>query len=365
MKQTVRTSFVKQVGWCERMGSVLTAELVAAALDDLDRGGPVSDIVAGYEGDAISDALPLRLMGGVHRLVLLGAAPGLARHYPTAGGTPDRATLVEDFLAVVQDNAAYLRDANLIPPQTNEIGRSATLLPGLAWALAGRDLRVRLLEIGSSAGLNLHLDRYVYRTDAWHRDGADDAPRIDVDWTGPAPVIPERIDIADRLGCDRNPLDVADPEARIRLLSFIWPDQVDRFRRLDAAARLVASVGVTVAKADASAWVAARLAEPQPSGTMTVLQHSVMWMYLNQDERAAIESAVADAGATATPERPFAHIRFESSPEQYDAEGHRLTATVWPGGHSEVLAWGHAHGTWVRWVGTTRADGPKSHAADH
>ena len=31
----------------------------------------------------------LQLMGAVHRLVLEGRAPELARFYPSAGGTPD------------------------------------------------------------------------------------------------------------------------------------------------------------------------------------------------------------------------------------------------------------------------------------
>ncbi|KAA3635877.1 MAG: DUF2332 domain-containing protein [Armatimonadetes bacterium] len=350
MNETIRTSFVKQVGWCDRMGSALYAELVQAALDNLDAGGPVRDIVAGYEGDALSDALPLRFMGGIHRLVLDGKAPQLAGHFPTVGGTPYQPTLVKDFLDVVDDNTDYLIDAQQVAPQTNEIGRSAALLPGLAYALDNRSLQIRLLEIGSSAGLNLLADRYHYRSDHWTWEGSVDAPVITFDWAGSVPSFPERFEIVERRGCDLSPLDASDPEAQIRLLSFVWADQPGRFQRLKAALEMVQPGDVSLNKADAASWVEERVLEPTAPGVMTVLQHSVMWMYLSEESRSTILAAMEHAGARATNERPLAHVRFESAPEQYDAEGHRLTVTTWPDREERVLAWGHAHGTWVRWT---------------
>lgn len=350
MNETIRASFVKQVGWCDRMGSSLYAELVQVALDDLDTGGPVSDIVSGYPGDALSDALPLRFMGGIHRLVLDGMAPRLAVHFPTVGGTPDRRTLTNDFLAVVANNVSYLIDAQQVAPQTNEIGRSAALLPGLAYALDNRPLRIRLLEIGSSAGLNLLADRYRYRSERWTWDGGDDSPVIEFDWTGSVPRFPERFDIIERRGCDLAPLDASDPQAQTRLLSFVWADQTARFDRLRAALDMVRPGDISLAKADAAEWIEERLAEPTEAGVMTVLQHSVMWMYLPRETRSTISEAMERLGAHATGERPLAHVRFESAPEQYDAEGHRLIVTTWPYRAERVVAWGHAHGTWVRWI---------------
>ncbi len=349
MNETIRTSFVKQVGWCERMGSALYAELVQAALDNLDDGGPVHDIVAEYDGDALTDALPLRFMGGIHRLVLDGKAPRLARHFPSVGGTPVRQTLTSDFLDVVVHNTDYLVEAQQVAPQTNEIGRSVALLPGLAYALDNRPLQIRLLEIGSSAGLNLLADRYRYRSEQWMWDGADDSPIIEFDWTGPVPRFPERFEIIARQGCDLSPLDASDPQAQTRLLSFVWADQPARFQRLRAALEMVRPGDFSLASADAAQWTEERLSEPTQPGVMTVLQHSVMWMYLPQESRSAISEAMEQAGALATTRQPLAHVRFESAPEQYDAEGHRLTVTTWPDRTERVLAWGHAHGAWMRW----------------
>ena len=58
--------------------------------------------------------------------------------------------------------------------QTNEVGRSAALLPALAVVRAGAlavgdDRPLALVELGPSAGLNLLLDRYAV---TYRRDGA-------------------------------------------------------------------------------------------------------------------------------------------------------------------------------------------------
>jgi len=348
---SVRTSVVKQIDWCQRMGSPLYAELLTIALADFDSGGPVSRVLADFEGDAVSAALPLRLMGGVHRLVLEGVGGSLSAHFPTVGGDPDGQTLAEDFLVAVDANASYLREALVVAPQTNEIGRSAALLPGLGVALEGRKMPVRLLEIGSSAGLNLNLDQYSYRAGAWTWDGVADAPTVAVEWSGPAPPLPQSLEIVERRGCDLSPLDATNPDERTRLLSFVWADQTARFERMRGALDLMESSDIKLDKADAGQWVAQRLADGHGSGSMTVLQHSVMWMYLPEDTRKLILGTVSEAGEAATDDRPLAHVRFEASPRGYNAAGHRLTVQVWPGGEEQVLATGHAHGAWVAWNG--------------
>src|SRR5947209_4841585 len=42
-------------------------------------------------------------------------------------------------------------------------------------------------------------------------------------------------DVFERRGCDRNPIDPATEAGRIALLSYIWPDQRERFARIEAA----------------------------------------------------------------------------------------------------------------------------------
>ena len=85
-------------------------------------------VLAGHQDDPGPSALALRLMGAVHRLVLSGRAPELAKHYPSVGGRPHLPTLWEDALPALTEHADLLRhrvQATVV--QTNEPGRSAPL----------------------------------------------------------------------------------------------------------------------------------------------------------------------------------------------------------------------------------------------
>ncbi len=351
MNPTVRDSLVSQMGWYHSMRSPLYAEILRIAIDDFDQQGPVYEVLADYEGDAVRDMLANRIMGGVHRLVLQGRAEGLAKHFPTVGGTPDGETLAADFLTAVHAHVPYLRDALTVPPQTNEIGRSNALFPGLAVALRGEDRPVRLLEIGSSAGLNLMLDRYSYRTDVWSWEGTEGAPVLEPIWTGPAPAMPSAVDIVSRQGCDASPMDVLDPEARERLLSFVWADQLDRYERVKKAIDLVTPDSFTLVQEDAGVWLADRLAEPVPDGVLTVVQHSVMWQYVAPQTQRLIESIFDGAANQATSSRPFAHVAYEPTVPMKPGRAMQLTVDRWPDGPHGVYAYGHAHGSQVEWLG--------------
>ena len=156
-----------QSRWCERLGSPLYATLLERAADDAASGGPVFEVLRGHESDPPGSALALRFMGSVHRLVLSGAAPALAAFYPSAAGRPAKGDRWLAFRATVADNAEQLRSMVGDPVQTNEVGRSATLLGGFLTIAGETGMPLRLLEVGSSAGLNLRWDRYHYSSGAW------------------------------------------------------------------------------------------------------------------------------------------------------------------------------------------------------
>src|SRR4051812_5545853 len=94
--------FRDQARACRDLASPMYDELLRRVADDLDAGGPSVTVLAGHEDDAGPSALPLRLAGSVHRLVLEGRAGALAAHYPSVGGTWDVETgwpVVRELLA--------------------------------------------------------------------------------------------------------------------------------------------------------------------------------------------------------------------------------------------------------------------------
>lgn len=325
--------------------SPLYAALLGAAADDVEARGPAYGVLAGHEDDPAGSALPLRLTAALHRLVLEGRAPELAGFFPTVGGadTPTDAWPAARRVLAEQRDAvrAYLD----LPCQTNEVGRAAVLLTGLLHVASITALPIRLLEVGTSAGLNLRADayRYVAPHGAW---GPADSPVVVVDpWDGETPDLTVTVRVVDRAGCDPAPLDPASPEGRIRLESSVWGDQPARLHRLRAACAVAARIPATVETAGAADWLADRLGVPV-EGAATVVWHSVVWQYLDPAELASAEAVLAAAGKRATVAAPIVRLAMEY--DESSATGFPLWVTTWPGGVSRRLADASGHGPPVR-----------------
>jgi len=280
-------------------------------------------------------------MGAAHRLALAGAAPRYARHLPTCGGGGD----VEGAWAALRElcTGAALLGEVLRPVQTNEPGRLAALLPGLSTIAATTRLPLRLLELGSSAGLLLRFDQYRY--DVGGATWGDPASTVCIraDAEGVPPLGP--VEVASRRGCDPNPLDpVAD---RLLLLGFIWPDQVERFKTATATLDLAAQVPTQIDAQGAGTWLGEALADPAP-GVTTVVFHSIMWQYMPRGERRRVRQLINEAGERASEEAPLARLTFE--PHKDPLAGAELGLTIWPGGQRRPLALCGYHGNPVRWL---------------
>ena len=67
--------------------SALYRHLLGVTIDDIERGGPCAAVLAQTPPDVepVFDALPLRFLGGVHRLVLDGTAADLAALLSVSG----------------------------------------------------------------------------------------------------------------------------------------------------------------------------------------------------------------------------------------------------------------------------------------
>jgi hypothetical protein len=333
-----------QAEWCRRIGSPLYERLLERAAEDAEAGGPVWSALEGREHDPLPSMLALRFMGAIHRLVLEGRAPELGRFYPSAGGTPDLDGAAAAFLETVAANLETLRELVANPVQTNEVGRSATLLGGFLLVAAETGLPLRLLEVGASAGLNLRFDRYFYSSaDSEFGDPTSRVRFLDAFDNG-RPRFDANLSVAARGGCDMQPLDPTSETDRLTLLSYLWPDQTDRFTNLRAALDIAATVPVDVERADAPDWTERNLAD-RHDGCATVVFHSIMLQYLSDGSRSRFVAAIEAAGERAAPESPLAWLRMEPGTE--DAE---LRLTSWPGGGERLLAHSGFHGPPVRWL---------------
>lgn len=337
--------FERQAQACDALGSPFTARLCRLLHGLLDETTATGRHVHAWPGDPRADALALRLCGGLHRLVIEGRDPGLAATYPPDDA--DDVTLSAVVAAALKRHDTALRTALDSAPQTNEIARSAMLLPGFLAIARETGLPLALAEIGSSGGLNLLFDRFFYRYGglSW----GDPASPVSIEPELRSPTLPlgGALDIRSRQGCDIAPVDVFSAEGRVCLRSYVWADQSARLQRLDGAIALAARHPFSLEKADAADFVARQLAG-RPADAAFVLFHSIMWQYLPRETKDAILATLDTAGAKATHDAPIARLRMEPR-DPKDAFA-TLSLTLWPGGETRLLAKCDYHGRWIEWI---------------
>jgi hypothetical protein len=317
----------RQAAWCARDGSPLYASLLEKSASDLEVEGPVLEVLAPFEDEPGTAGVALRFMAAVHRLVLDGRLPDLARHYPSTGGEGDAHSAWPPFRQALIDHVDQIRALVGRPCQTNEVARSAALFGGFLEVARRARKPLRILEIGASAGLNLRWDRYHYESadGAW---GDPDSPvRFSHHFDVPPPM-DIAVVVAERKGCDLNPVDPTTADGALTLRSSIWADQLARMGLLDGALEVAGKMPVEVEPADAVGFLERELERPV-RGLATVVFHSVFMLYVSKEDRRRIDELLRAAAV------------FHLSMEPAETFEIRLDG--------ELLGTSGPHGQHVRW----------------
>lgn len=331
---------------CADLGSPMYGDVLDRVAADVEAGGVFAAILSGHENDPGRLALPLRLLGGLHRLALDGRASALRRWYPSTGGQWDAEAAWPDIALAASDHADLLRAALDQPPQTNEVGRSAALIGGLLILAHRFGLPIRLFEIGCSAGLNLRADHYRYRHPGGQWGPADSPVTIDDAWRGQLPPA-AALRITERHGYDIAPLDATSRDGELILLSYVWPDQPARLDRLRGAISIARRVPAPLQRRNAVDAVAGLSVA---AGALTVLWHSITWQYLSAGEQTAVRAGIDALGAQARADSPFTHLMLEPQRRRPDSPVEfTVRARSWPGGDDELLGGCSPHGPPVTW----------------
>ena len=337
--------FDQQAVACAELGSALYGRLLHVIADDLRADGPTWAILSERADLRFGQAGPLRLVGAAHRLALAGDAPAWAALLPSCGGTPpdDDGLLRAAWLDLVADHASELRAGLDREVQTNEVARAAGL--GLAQAIGGFD-SVRVVELGCSGGLNLRLDRFRIDLGDVVLGDPDGTVRLSPDVQGHGRGDLHLPTITQRVGIDPHPIDATTEDGRLTLLSFVWPDQAERFARLAAAIDLARVVPAElIATDDTATTLRDVLAADVAPDTATIVQHSIVWQYIPTDVRWQLTGIIESAGERATPDTPLAWVRYE--PDEWNRARAAVWLRTWPGGADRLVAHVDFHGRWL------------------
>lgn len=331
-------------GFAKAGGSPLYERLALAAAEDPQMLAVAAQARKGQPQANI-------LLGAVHALLLGGADDPLKDYYPSCGGArpADDGDVYGVFKSFVERNREAL--APIIASRvtnTNEVGRSALVYPALDVVACETGEPLKIVEIGPSAGLNLNWHRYGYR----YRNVAGET--LLARQTNASLVLESELRgarapdlshgtpaVESSLGIERNPVDLADPDARLWLRALIWPERTDRLARLDAALSVATAHPPRIEHADATRDLARHI-RSLGSGPVCIF-HTLVTYQMSESEQAAFDSML-DAAAS---ERALYVISVEWEKDHYALqlsrrEGARISR--------RELAACDPHGGWLEWM---------------
>lgn len=292
------------------------------------------------------------LLASVHYLLLRDAVHPLRRFYPNLNGGnriehEDAFPLFKDFVGTHLPELTPLIEKGVT--NTNEVGRCSALHAGFRAVAKETGEPLHLIEIGPSAGLNLLWDTYrvhYRRGEAVIAAGPEDAPltiecELRGDKTPPAGPAPK---IASRVGLERNPVDLSNPEQRTWLKALVWPDHLARFERLEKAIEIFRANPAEIWEGDALSLLPnaiARVPEDQP----VCVYHTYVVYQFSEEMREALNNILVMASLR----RPIWRLSCEGSLTTVGEAPMRLRHYADGRKESRILAACQSHGAWLEW----------------
>jgi len=305
------------------------------------------EVVQHLETVAQERILPVALMAAVHDLILEGAQHPLADYFLTRTPNPRPADDVyphwREFF--FEHQAAILWRVQHRRVQTNEIRRSACLMPAFAQIFERTHQPLAMIEVGCSAGLTMLWDRLRYDYDGRQVGPEDASLTLHTAVRGTPPPLPQTWPaVKARVGFDLNPLDGTDPADARWLQALIWPEQVERRARLQAGLALLQQHRPRIVQGDVLE-VLPELIESMPLEATLVVYHSYVLVQLPPELREQVYEHLRRAAQT----RPIYHLALEwynssDRPELWLHFYHQNEA------HHTRLAICEQHGGWITWV---------------
>jgi hypothetical protein len=278
----------------------------------------------------------------------------LAEYYPSIAESardPD-AQLIDIFrdfcLEHTTEIKPILRDRRT---QTNSVRRSAILYPAFAYVSQYLARSPAIIELGSSAGLNLLWDYHQYIYDETTVGRSDSPVTITPTVKGGDPPLPtEPPSIASRIGIDLHPLDVRDNSDCDWLRALIWPEHHTRREALNGAIKVAKKNPPRVKGGDAVEVLPEMLAD-FPVDQPIVVYNTLMMYQLPEQAREQLKSIIEEELVNRplhwiSGDRPLNDMR--SVPENNGI------ACEWISGESgdcqrTLIGGFEQHGHWIRW----------------
>ncbi|MCF6136575.1 DUF2332 domain-containing protein [Pseudalkalibacillus berkeleyi] len=288
--------------------------------------------------------VPNLILGAVHYLLLKGSNHPLKDYYPSVTDKPKGLEgsfdQLKDFCELHRDEMITILQQRLV--QTNEVRRCAYLYPIFCYIYEQVQKPLSMIEIGSSAGLQLLWDKYQYSygTDEIYGDTQSDVHiTSEIKGEHNPSFLKKSPPVVSKVGLDLHISDLGDTDDYLWLKSLIWPEHQERLDLFENAAKRFNEDPVKLIEGDGIALLP-EVIDSLPKDTPICIFHTHVANQIPEDSKRALEEKIKAIGQ----ERDVFHLHNNMWDRQlhldYYLDGKEYTNTI---GETD------GHGRWFEW----------------
>jgi hypothetical protein len=233
--------------------------------------------------------VPNLFLGTVHYLLLKGKEHNLKEYYQSIVESPrgieDSFAHFKDFCQLYREEIISILKSKLV--QTNEVRRCAYLYPSFCFIYNKVKKPLSLIEIGTSAGLQLLWDKYCYsygNNEVYGNKHSNVHITAEIKGDNIPSFLLNSPPIASRVGLDLHINDLANSEDYLWLKSLIWPEHQERRELFENAANLFYKNPVKLIEGDGIALLA-DVVEQIPENTTICIFHTHVANQIPEDSK--------------------------------------------------------------------------------
>ncbi|MGK0390696.1 MAG: hypothetical protein ACI94Y_003456 [Maribacter sp.] len=292
--------------------------------------------------------MPNLFFGAVHYLLLKDKNAELAKYYPSIFDDHKNDFPFELFKQFCLDNKAEIiaiEQSRIV--QTNALNRCAYLMPILS-SLYGNE-KMNIVDIGTSAGLTLHFDKYEYHYNDEKILGNSEVKINSEIRKGQLPVFNHLPIINRKVGIDQNPLDVKEKDNAIWLKALIWADRTARFEKMEQAIEIAQNLVIDFEVAS-TLHDFERIILAQEQNLPLFIFHTHALYQFTEEERQEFRTLIDEIGS----QRNLDYLAVEGSgifSTDFGKNGVLVVLTTYKNGvkKEELIAVTNGHANWIEW----------------
>jgi len=292
--------------------------------------------------------MPNLFLASIHYLLLNKPSEELSKYYPSITTDYKQDLPFEMFKEFCLRNAAEiiaLEQSKIV--QTNALNRSAYIMPILSNLFDS--VKINLIDIGTSAGLTLNLDKYAYYYDNEYVTGEGLVKIRSAIKEGELPNFKQILTINNKIGIDQNPLDLKIKENADWLKALIWADKVERIEKIEQAIKIARQENIQFEKAS-SIDKFEEIIYSQKVDVPLVIYHTHTLYQFTQEKRNEFWNLIDNIGR----KRDLIYLATENSQvlkNDYGVNGVVVELTKYQKGKklSQIVAETNGHANWIKW----------------